>query len=393
MLGFFKYYHLFPDSFVAAFSLMGRPIEAPSLNIILPVGISFYTFQTLSYTIDIYRRNLEPTRDWVAFAAFVSFFPQLVAGPIERARNLLPQFKTERTFRYAEAVDGLRQILWGLIKKVVIADNAAQIVNALHANPEAYHGSALALGALMFSMQVYGDFSGYSDMAIGMARLFGFRLRQNFATPFFSRNFPELWNRWHISLMSWFRDYLYIPLGGNRGSRWMYLRNVFLVYLISGLWHGASWNFVFWGGLNGLISIATMLLTQRRRYTDIVAKSRRFPTPLELLQMVVTTGLFSLTMIFFRSPTLNAAHTYLARMFSPSLFSVPKFGGIPDALQIFVLVGVFLLMEWAGREGKFTLEKMGLHWKRPVRLALYIALLGVLYWFGGEPQEFIYFQF
>lgn len=246
-LGFFKYYNFFLDNFTQAFSFLGRDISVSSLNIILPVGISFYTFQTLSYSIDVYKGKLKPTKDIIAFSAFVSFFPQLVAGPIERATNLLPQFYKSREFDYNKAVDGMRQILWGLFKKVVIADNAAVFANLIFNNSADYSGSTLLLGAIFFTFQIYGDFSGYSDIAIGTSRLFGFDLMRNFHFPYFSRDIAEFWRRWHISLASWFRDYLYIPLGGSRGSTWMKVRNIFIIFLVSGFWHGANWTFIVWG--------------------------------------------------------------------------------------------------------------------------------------------------
>src|SRR5690554_2973016 len=258
-LGFFKYYNFFLDNFIASFSFFGHEISANSLNIILPVGISFYTFQTLSYTIDVYKRKLEPTTDFIAFTAFVSFFPQLVAGPIERATNLLPQFYTKRRFEYAKAVDGMRQILWGLFKKIVIADNSAQIANEIFNNFSDYSGRTLFLGALFFTFQIYGDFSGYSDIAIGTSRLFGFNLKQNFAFPYFSRDIAEFWRRWHISLSTWFRDYLYIPLGGSRGGLWMKIRNTFIIFIVSGFWHGANWTFIVWGALNAIYFLPLLL--------------------------------------------------------------------------------------------------------------------------------------
>ncbi len=259
-LGFFKYYNFFLDNFITAFTFFGTPINAQGLNIILPVGISFYTFQTLSYTIDVYKRKLEPTRDFIAFSAFVSFFPQLVAGPIERATSLLPQFYKKRTFEYHKAVDGLRQILWGLFKKIVIADNSAQIANEIFNNSADYSGSTLVLGAIFFTFQIYGDFSGYSDIAIGTSRLFGFNLKQNFAFPYFSRDIAEFWRRWHISLSTWFRDYLYIPLGGSRGGTWMKVRNTFAIFIVSGFWHGANWTFIVWGALNALYFLPLLLV-------------------------------------------------------------------------------------------------------------------------------------
>ena len=267
-LGFFKYYNFFLDNFVAAFSFFGTPINAQGLNIILPVGISFYTFQTLSYTIDVYKRKLEPTKDFIAFTAFVSFFPQLVAGPIERATNLLPQFYKKRTFEYDKAVDGLRQILWGLFKKIVIADNSAQIANEIFNNSADYSGSTLVLGAIFFTFQIYGDFSGYSDIAIGTSRLFGFNLKQNFAFPYFSRDIAEFWRRWHISLSTWFRDYVYIPLGGSKKGFYLGLFFMLFTMVISGFWHGAAWTFLVWGALHGLF----LGLERITKYTQYLEK-------------------------------------------------------------------------------------------------------------------------
>jgi len=252
MLGFFKYYNFFIDSWIEAWAGFGVTMHASSLNIVLPVGISFYTFQTLSYTIDVYRGKLEPTKDFISFASFVSFFPQLVAGPIERATNLLPQFYKKRSFSYDNAVSGMKLILWGLVKKVVIADSCAILVNKIFENYHTESGLALCMGAVYFAFQIYCDFSGYSDIAIGTSRLFGFKLMRNFNYPYFSRDIAEFWRRWHISLSTWFRDYLYIPLGGSRGSKMFQLRNVFIIFLVSGFWHGANWTFIAWGGLNAL---------------------------------------------------------------------------------------------------------------------------------------------
>lgn len=261
---------------MSAFSFFGKEINTGSLNIILPVGISFYTFQTLSYTIDVYKRNLEPTKDFIAFSAFVSFFPQLVAGPIERATNLLPQFYTQRKFDYAKAVDGMRQILWGLFKKIVIADNCAEFANQIFNNSESMNGSALVMGAVFFTFQIYGDFSGYSDIAIGTSRLFGFNLMRNFAFPYFSRDMAEFWRRWHISLSTWFRDYLYIPLGGSRGSTWMKVRNTFIIFIVSGFWHGANWTFIIWGALNAFYFLPLLLAKRNRNHLGVIAEGRAF---------------------------------------------------------------------------------------------------------------------
>jgi D-alanyl-lipoteichoic acid acyltransferase DltB (MBOAT superfamily) len=281
-LGFFKYYNFFLDNFITAFSFFGTEIKSSSLNIILPVGISFYTFQTLSYSIDVYKRKLEPTRDFIAFSAFVSFFPQLVAGPIERATHLLPQFYAKRTFQYSKAVDGMRQILWGLFKKIVIADNCSKYANLIFNNSADYTGSTLVLGVLFFTFQIYGDFSGYSDIAIGTARLFGFNLMRNFAFPYFSRDIAEFWRRWHISLSTWFRDYLYIPLGGSRGGTWMKVRNTFIIFIVSGFWHGANWTFIVWGALNAIYFLPLLLTKNNRKNLEIVAQGKFLPTLEEL---------------------------------------------------------------------------------------------------------------
>ena len=301
MLGFFKYYNFFVDSWIEAWSNIGVTMHASSLNIILPVGISFYTFQTLSYTIDIYRKKLEPTKDFITFASFVSFFPQLVAGPIERATNLLPQFYKKRTFNYDYAVSGMKLILWGLVKKVVIADSCAILVNKIFANYQDESGLALCMGAIYFAFQIYCDFSGYSDIAIGTSRLFGFKLMRNFNYPYFSRDIAEFWRRWHISLSTWFRDYLYIPLGGSRGNKWFQLRNVFAIFLVSGFWHGANWTFIVWGGLNALFFIPLLLTNKNRNNLDEVASNSILPNVKELFQILLTFGLTTFTWIFFRA--------------------------------------------------------------------------------------------
>ncbi|MTI37943.1 MBOAT family O-acyltransferase, partial [Fulvivirga lutimaris] len=337
-LAFFKYYNFFLDNFISAFSLFGTTINAQGLKIILPVGISFYTFQTLSYTIDVYKRELEPTKDFIAFTAFVSFFPQLVAGPIERATNLLPQFYKKRSFEYDKAIDGLRQILWGLFKKIVIADNSAHLANQIFNNSTEYDGSTLVLGVLFFTFQIYGDFSGYSDIAIGTSRLFGFNLKQNFAFPYFSRDIAEFWRRWHISLSTWFRDYLYIPLGGSRGGNWKKVRNTFTIFVVSGFWHGANWTFIVWGMLNALYFLPLLLLKRNRINTGTVAQGKLLPSFKELLQIGTTFSLTALTWVFFRAENIDHALSYLSTIFSKSLFEFPNFHGKLHALTTLILI-------------------------------------------------------
>lgn len=392
-LGFFKYYNFFLDNFVSAFSFFGTSINANSLNIILPVGISFYTFQTLSYSIDVYKRKLEPTKDLIAFSAFVSFFPQLVAGPIERATSLLPQFYSKRSFDYSKAVDGMRQILWGLFKKIVIADNCAEYANLIFNNSADYSGSTLVLGALFFTFQIYCDFSGYSDIAIGTSRLFGFDLMRNFNFPYFSRDIAEFWRRWHISLSTWFRDYLYIPLGGSKGGMWMKTRNTFIIFIVSGFWHGANWTFIVWGALNAIYFLPLLLTNNNRNNLETIAHGKILPGFKEFFFMLLTFCLTVFAWIFFRANNLEHAFSYIAEILSPSLFSIPDFAGMSKALTTIILVGIFVFIEYNGRERQYAIAHLGLKWKRPLRYGLYYAIIFVIFWFGGKEQQFIYFQF
>lgn len=388
-LGFFKYFNFFTDSFTDAFSFFGYQFKSQSLNIILPVGISFYTFQTLSYSIDVFRRKMKPTRNIVAFFAFVSFFPQLVAGPIERATNLLPQFYTKRKFDYAQAVDGVRQILWGLFKKIVIADNAAAFANDIFANSADYNGSTLLLGAFFFAFQIYGDFSGYSDIAIGTARLFGFNLMRNFAFPYFSRDIAEFWRRWHISLSTWFRDYVYIPLGGSKVKKWAVIRNIFIIFIVSGFWHGANWTFIVWGLLNALYFIPLMLTKQNRSNLNDVAEGKLLPNLREFIQINVTFLLTTLAWIFFRADSITHAFDYLGGIFSMSLFSLPE----TRPKFLFILIFLFLAVEWFQRNKQHALEFDTIRIPKMARWTIYYAVVFVIFYYGGEKQEFIYFQF
>ena len=392
-LGFFKYANFFLDNFTAAFSFFGSEIATHSLDIILPVGISFYTFQTLSYTIDVYKQKLEPTNDFIVFSAFVSFFPQLVAGPIERATNLLPQFYKKRTFELSKAVDGMRQILWGLFKKIVIADSCAELANQIFNNSAEMNGSTLVLGALFFTFQIYGDFSGYSDIAIGTSRLFGFNLMQNFKFPYFSRDIAEFWRRWHMSLSTWFRDYLYIPLGGSRGGTWMKVRNTFLIFIVSGFWHGANWTFIAWGTLHAIYFLPLLLTNKNRNNLEIVAQGNYLPTARELLQMLSTFTLTVFAWIIFRANDITHAFHYISEIFSASILETPKLSDSKDAIITMLLVFIFIFIEWLGRESQFALEHLGLKWKRPLRHALYYTIIIALFWYNGKEQQFIYFQF
>ena len=393
VLGFFKYYNFFLDNFIPAFSFFGTEIKANSLNIILPVGISFYTFQTLSYSIDVYKRKLEPTKDFIAFSAFVSFFPQLVAGPIARATHLLPQFYTKRTFDYSKVIDGMRQILWGLFKKIVIADNCAEYANLIFNNASDYSGSTLIFGALCFTFQIYGDFSGYSDVAIGTSKLFSFDLTRNFNFPYFSRDIAEFWRRWHISLSTWFRDYLYIPLGGSRGGTWMKIRNTFTIFMVSGFWHGANWTFIVWGMLNAIYFLPLLLTNKNRNNFEIVAQGKVLPSIKELSLMLLTFGLTVFSWIFFRANNIGHAISYISKILSPSLFSMPRFDDVTGVFTTMIFVSIFIIVEWKGREDQHAISQLGTKWERSLRYAMYYAIIISIFWFGGKEQQFLYFQF
>jgi alginate O-acetyltransferase complex protein AlgI len=398
ILLFFKYFNFFIENFTNAFSLLGYTIPTTSLNIILPVGISFYTFQTMSYTIDVYKKKLEPTTDFIAFSAFVSFFPQLVAGPIERATHLLPQFYTKRKFEYDKAVDGMRQILWGLFKKIVIADNCAELANQVFNHSDQYSGLTLLLGAILFTFQIYGDFSGYSDIAIGTSRLFGFDLMQNFATPYFSRDIAEFWRRWHISLSTWFRDYVYIPLGGSQGGLIMKIRNTFIIFLVSGFWHGANWTFIAWGGLNALYFLPLLLANRNRNNIGVVAENTFLPSLKELFQMTTTFLLTVLAWIFFRAENILHAKEYLISMIKGMTISKYYFESIvffkeSIGFEFTLILIVFFLFEWIGRKGLFALSSFNKLKSKYLRWSFYFLIFGMIFWFSGEEQEFIYFQF
>lgn len=389
LLGFFKYFNFFAQSFSEAFTLLGHHMEPTGLKIILPVGISFYTFQTLSYTIDVYRHKNEPTRDIITFFAYVSFFPQLVAGPIERAHHLLPQFSNKRKFDYSNATDGMRQILWGLFKKIVIADNCAGHVNHIFANSPDHSGSTLLLGAVLFAFQIYCDFSGYSDIAIGTAKLFGISLMRNFAFPYFSRDIAEFWRRWHISLSTWFRDYLYYPLGGSRGGTWMKIRNTFAIFLVSGFWHGANWTYIAWGFLNACYFLPLMLLNKNRKNTDIAAEGKLLPNLKELSGILFTFFLTVIAWIFFRAASIHQSFDYLSGIFDISLFSIPDI--MP--FQLFFMIFILLAVEWLQRDKQHALQFGQVSMPKYIRWGIYYTIILTIILFGAKEQEFIYFQF
>jgi D-alanyl-lipoteichoic acid acyltransferase DltB (MBOAT superfamily) len=390
-LGFliiFKYYNFFADSFANAVSHLGWKVSPWTLRIVLPVGISFYTFHGLSYIIDVYKKRIPAERNFIDYALFVSFFPLLVAGPIERATHLLPQIKRPRVFQYDRAIDGLRQMLWGLFKKVVIADSCAGYVNFVFSNPESHPGSAHLLAALFFAVQIYCDFSGYSDIALGTARLLGFELLRNFAFPYFSRDIAEFWRRWHISLSSWFRDYLYIPLGGSKVGTGKKIRNVFIIFLISGFWHGANWTFIFWGLLNALYIVPSVLFKTNRNNLDIVAQGRVFPSLKEFFSMAVTFALTDFAWIFFRSDSVASAFLFIKKIFSPSLFSrIPKTEFLNAAFML--PLAIFFIIEWMGREEQYAIARLDIKWPKAIRYSTYYALFFfIMYYASGVSQQY-----
>lgn len=391
-LGFFKYYNFFVVQFADLLKNVGFSVNESSLmilKIVLPVGISFYTFHGLSYIIDIYKKRITARYNFVNYALFVSYFPLLVAGPIERATHLLPQIEVPRKFNYSLAADGLRQILWGLFKKIVIADNCAYYANMIFNDPGAYNGSTLFLGALFFTFQIYGDFSGYSDIALGTSKLFGIRLLQNFSFPYFSRDIAEFWRRWHISLSSWFKDYLYIPLGGSKGGTFMRLRNTFIIFLVSGFWHGANWTFIVWGLLNALYFVPLLLSEKNRQHINIVAEGRLLPTFGDTLRIGTTFILTVFAWIFFRAASVTQAWEIITSIFSSSVLQPLQI--LPKILIL--LLGFFMTVEWVGREGHYGLEKIGYRWPKILRWLFYCLLLVMIAMYSGSEETFIYFQF
>lgn len=375
----FKYFNFFGENLTLLFRTFGIQLDWFTIEILLPVGISFYTFQAISYSIDVYRGNISATRNILAFFAYISFFPQLVAGPIEKAKNLLPQFFKNREFDYDNAVIGMRQILWGLVKKVVIADNCAHYVDLIWSNPDYYNSSTLLLSAILFSFQIYGDFSGYSDIAIGSARLFGIQLRPNFNYPYFSRNLREFWQNWHISLMSWLRDYVYIPLGGSHKGKTRTIINIAIVFFISGLWHGANWTFVAWGLFNGLILITLHLMR--------VPKSTGIPSLRDIASMIGTFALFTTSWIIFRATTIAEFWHYFTSLFTLSIFEMPT------GLSPIPYITIFMIIEWFGRKNEFAIKELPFK-SHIARWSFYwILLFAIVFATSFESQQFIYFQF
>jgi len=390
-LGCFKYFNFFSESFANLIESVGFQTNTYSLNVILPVGISFYTFQTMSYTIDVYKGKMKASENVIAFFAYVSFFPQLVAGPIERAKNLLPQFRSKREFTYDKGADGVRLILWGLFKKVVIADNCALVVNQVFANYDSLSGLELVVGAVFFAIQIYGDFSGYSDIAIGTAKLLGFELMTNFKTPYFSRDIGEFWRRWHISLSTWFRDYVYIPLGGSKVSQSRVILNTFVIFIISGFWHGANWTFILWGVLNAFYFLPLVLSGKNRKNLDTVAQGKFLPSIKEFLQMASTFTLTCIAWVLFRSKNMNEAIGFFDSFFKNEFIASWK---IEFSSGIFLVIIFWIVMEWISREKENISVFIGDIKKPFMRKVVYAAMVLLIALAGNfNDLEFIYFQF
>lgn len=393
ILGVFKYYNFFIDNLNYLFlSLFDYQMDWVTMNVILPVGISFYTFQALSYTIDVYKGEMKASHNILEFFAYISFFPQLVAGPIERSTNLLPQFQQNRQFNYTKAIDGMRQMLWGFFKKLVIADNCATIVNDYWGQYQDLSSLSLFLLGILFTFQIYCDFSGYSDIAIGCARLFGFNLMRNFNNPYFSRSIPEFWRRWHISLTSWFRDYVYIPLGGSRCKKWKIIRNVFIVWGISGLWHGANWTFVCWGLFHAMLLSIYITFNINSKYKQDVANGQCLPSIKETMQMGITFILSIIGWIIFRAENINQAVDYLSNIFSNRiLFDSSILREIPFVCAGFTLLAV----EWLQRDKQHALQfpHNKIFSYTIVRWFIYFFITTIISLYAGTSQEFIYFQF
>ncbi len=387
-LMFFKYYNFFTETFVDSFSLIGLQFSPWILKIALPIGISFYTFHGMSYVFDIYYGLQKPVKNYIDYSLFVCFFPLLVAGPIERAHHLLPQVQIKRNFNYVNAVDGLRQILWGLFKKMVVADSCAIIANDVFANYNTASGSSLFLGAVFFAFQIYGDFSGYSDIALGTARLFGFELLRNFSYPYFARDIAEFWRSWHISLTTWFRDYLYFPLGGSRQGKYRAVLNTLIIFSISGFWHGANWTFLAWGLLHAIYFIPLLLFNRNRNHLNKVAPHGHLPSLKEVCQMSTTFIMVVIAWIFFRSPSLTIAFSYIKRMFSKSLFTMPQ----SIKKEVIGFIVFMLVLEWFNRNKPHALT-FSVNSNKTVRWAAYYVVAMLIFFFAQQSQTFIYFQF
>ena len=399
VLAFFKYFNFFIESFNILSDFIGFNTNLNTISLILPVGISFYTFHSLSYIIDVYKKRINPEKNFIDYSLFVSYFPLLIAGPIERATHLLPQLKRDRNFKESLAIDGLKQILWGLVKKIIIADQCAVFSNMIFTNYTSYSGLILFLGAVFFAIQIYGDFSGYSDIALGTSKLLGINLLVNFSYPYFSRSIPEFWKRWHISLSTWFRDYLYFPLGGSKFSKLKTIKNTFIIFFVSGFWHGSNWTFIFWGGLNALYFMPSLFFKSKIDYSEIVAKGHLFPKVKDFLMILTTFCLVTLAWIFFRIDTISNGFIFLIEIIRSIFYKVSyvdflNFVYWKVGLNIFCFLFFFFLIEWQGRENEYAIKRFFKINKRIFIWIFYYFLVAlILVYSSNKSEQFIYFQF
>ena len=387
-LGIFKYYNFFAVSFAELLNSAGVQASPILLNVILPVGISFYTFHGLSYVIDIYLKRIKAEYNFIDYSLFVSYFPLLVAGPIERATHLLPQVKVKREFNFEIAKQGICQIIWGLVKKVVIADTCATYANAIFDNYNTMNSFSLILGAIYFAFQIYGDFSGYSDIALGVSKLFGLDLLRNFNYPYFSRDIAEFWRRWHISLSSWFRDYLYIPLGGSKGGIWMKIRNTFIIFVVSGFWHGANWTYIVWGFINAVYFLPLLLSNSNRNNMDVIKLKFNFDSTKVILSILYTFSLTCIAWVFFRAKTITDAVLYLKRIVVNRDFGFQYLDNERYSYELLAMIFLFVLAEWNSRTKIEPLSGKG----SIIKLSLAIIAIMAFGTFS-DYKEFIYFQF
>ncbi len=390
VLAVFKYYNFFVGSFAELFGLQN---SIHSLKIVLPLGISFFTFQAIAYVVDVYKRKIEPT-NLADCLLYIGFFPKLLAGPIERPTNLIPQIQKPRVFEYEMAADGMRQILWGAFKKIAVADSCAVFVNQVWSTYDTQNGSNLMLAAILYTIQIYGDFSGYSDMAIGTAKLFGFRFRDNFLFPYFSRNMNEFWRRWHISLNTWFVDYVYIPLGGSRDGKWNTIRNTLIIFLLSGLWHGANWTFIAWGAYHGILLVILILLNRNTKFNQVVASDRWLPSIKEFGQMVLVFAFATFGWILFRAPSIADAWGYVCGMMQFGTLRASYRFFLPNYNLVYptnIVIIIMFVVEWLQRKKQHGLQMNIKQWY--IRYPIYAAIIGLIIYFSSSSATFIYTQF